>query len=150
MNLKLFKIRLHEQHLDHDQEVINRFMEGVRVRDTSTQFVPDEPDYWSVMVYYDHERPPKPPTKESEKFTVAPDVELTDQEKEIIAALKQWRKDKANALNVPDFMICHNAELLAVTKRKPRSMADLGEVKGFGNQKIARHGDEIISVINAF
>ena len=150
MNLKLFQIRLDDQHLQADQDTINSFMEQVTVKKTATQFVPGEPDFWSVMVYYENEKPKKPAYKEPEKLSVEADVELTPEEKEIVAALKQWRKDKASALNVPDFFICHNSELLSLSKLKPRTMKDLGNIKGFGEQKIARHGDEIISVLNAF
>lgn len=150
MNLKLFQTRLDENYLATDQDVINSFMDQVTVKKTATQFVPGEPDYWSIMVFYENERPRKPALKEPEKLSVEPNVVLTDQEKEIVSALKQWRKDKANALNVPDFIICHNADLIAVTKFKPRTMQELSQVKGFGDQKVARHGDEIISVLNAF
>ena len=78
------------------------------------------------------------------------DADLTEEEREIVAALKQWRKDKASALNIPDFFICHNAELMSISKLKPRKLDELNQVRGFGSQKIARHGEEIISVINAF
>ncbi len=150
MNIKLFQTRLDEQHLQHDQETINQFMETVTVRKTATQFVIGQPDFWSVLVFYENGKPKKPAYKEPEKLSVEADVELTTEEKEIVKALKQWRKDKASALNVPDYLICHNAELLAVTKLRPRTMEELSRVKGFGEQKVSRHGDEIISVLNAF
>lgn len=150
MNLKLFQTRLDDQYLQADQDLVNSFMEKVTVRKTATQFVPGEPDYWSVMVFYENGKPKKPAFKEPEKLSVEPDVVLSDQEKEIVTALKQWRKDKASALNVPDYLICHNAEIIAVAKLKPGSLHDLSQVKGFGDQKVARHGDEIISVLNAF
>lgn len=150
MNLKLFQTRLDEQHLQADQDTINRFMEKVYVRKTATQFVPGEPDYWSVMVFYEDEKPKKSHAKDSDKISVQSESDLTEEEREIVSALKQWRKDKASALNVPDFFICHNADLFSLSRAKPRTLADFGKVKGFGDQKIARHGEEIISVINAF
>ena len=150
MKIKLFQSRLDEQNLRQDQEVINQFMEQVTVKKTATQFVPGEPDFWSVMVFYDDVKPPKPAYKEPEKLSVEPDIELTPDEQEIVLALKQWRKDKASAMNVPDYIICHNAEIISLSKLKPRTMEDLSKVKGFGNQKVAKHGDEIISVLNAF
>jgi superfamily II DNA helicase RecQ len=150
MKVKLFQLRMDAAHLDVDQESLNQFMEQVTIKKTATQFVPGEPDYWSVIVYYENEKPKKPAYKEPEKLSFEPDVELTAEEREIISALKQWRKDKANALNVPDYIICHNAELNSLAKLKPRTMADLSNIKGFGDTKIAKHGDEIISVLNAF
>jgi superfamily II DNA helicase RecQ len=143
MNLRLFQTRLDEQHIHADQEAINSFMEEVTVKKTATQFVPGEPDYWSVMVFYENAKP-------QSKLSVDPDVELSSDEKEIVSALKQWRKDKAQSVNLPDFMICHNAEILAVTKFKPRTMEELSRVKGFGDQKVAKYGDDIIAVLNAF
>ncbi len=150
MNLKLFQTRLDEAHIHGDQEVINHFMEQVTVKKTATQFVPGEPDYWSVMVFYENGKPSKPAYKEPEKLSVEADIELTAEEKEIMVALKQWRKDKASALNVPDFLICHNSEILSLSKLKPRTMVELSRVKGFAEQKVAKHGDEIIAVLNAF
>ncbi len=150
MNLKLFQTRLDEQHIHPDQEAINKFMDQVTVKKTATQFVPGEPDYWSVMVFYENGKPKKPAYKEPEKLSVEPDVELTPEEKEIVAALKQWRRDKAQAANLPEYIICHNADLIAVSKLKPRSMEELSRVKGFGDLKVARYGDDIMTVLNAF
>ncbi len=150
MNLKLFQTRMDDLHMHTDQETINAFMEKVTVKKTATQFVPGEPDYWSVMVFYENEKPKKAAYKEPEKLSVEPDVELSAAEKEIVTALKQWRKDKANANNVPEFLICHNAELIAVSKLRPKTMEELNRVKGFGELKVSKHGDEIISVLNAF
>ena len=150
MNLKLFQTRLDEANIQHDQEAINTFMENVSVKKTATQFVIGQPDFWSVLVFYENEKPKKPAYKEPEKLSVEPDIELTPEEKQIVSALKQWRRDKASTLNVPDYLICHNSELVAVTKLRPRTMEELSRVKGFGDQKVSRHGDEIISVLNAF
>jgi superfamily II DNA helicase RecQ len=150
MNIRLFQTRLDAQHLEQDQETINRFMEKVYVRKTATQFIPADPDYWSIMVFYENEKPKRTTSKEPEKLSVNPDEPLTAHEIEIISALKQWRKDKAQNANVPDFLICQNAELLSLTKLKPRTMEELGRVKGFGEKKIARFGEDIIAVLNAF
>lgn len=150
MNLKLFQTRLDESNFQQDQETINAFMESVTVKKTATQFVIGQPDFWSVLVFYENGKPKKPAFKEPDKLSVEADVELSPDEKEINSALKAWRRDKASTLNVPDYLICHNAELLAVTKLRPRTMEELSRVKGFGDQKIAKYGDDIIAVLNAF
>ena len=150
MNVKLFHTRLDDQHIQHDQETINAFMDSVTVKKTATQFVIGQPDFWSVLVFFENGKPQKNGSKESDKISFDSDVELTDEEKQIILALKQWRKDRAKEVNVPEYLICHNSELLSVAKMKPRSMEDLIRVKGFGDQKIAKYGDDIIAVLNAF
>jgi len=150
MNLKLFNTRLDETHLQQDQEAINTFMETVTVKKTATQFVIGQPDFWSVLVFYENGKTVRNGSKETDKISFDPNVELTEEERHIIIALKQWRKDRAKAVNLPEFMICHNSELLSVTKLKPRTMEELTRIKGFGEQKIAKYGDDIIAVINAF
>lgn len=157
MNLKIFQIRLDTDYLDIDQAAVNAFMEGNKIEKTSTQFVPGDPDYWSILVFYEIEKQQLPKPREYTPQDVAsfvtgttPDEELDANERSILSALKSWRRDKASALNVPDFMILHNAELVNVAKTKPTTIAELSGIKGFGAQKVARHGDEVISIINAF
>ena|SRR5688572_3854332 len=146
MNLRIFETRLDAQHLQLDQEAINSFMEQVTVKKTATQFVPGEPDYWSVVVFYENGRSkPKSPPVVSE-----PETELTDEQMEIVAALKQWRKDRAREINQPEYIICHNSTLHALSIQKPRTLIDLKDVRGFGDNKIAKYGDDVIAVINAF
>jgi|SRR5688500_6319787 len=153
MNLKIFQIRLDEQHLQADQELINHFMEQVTIKKSATQFVPGEPDFWSIVVYYENEQPTNKPLKKSNGATkriAEEEIELTEEQKEIVTALKQWRRDRANAINQPEYLICHNASIEALSRQKPRTLAELSEVKGFGDSKIAKYGEEVISVINAF
>ena len=153
MNLKIFQIRLDEQHLQADQELVNRFMEQVTIKKSATQFVPAEPDYWSIVVYYEEEQPTKKSSKQSNgasKRIAEEAIELTEEQKEIMTALKQWRRDRANAVNQPEYLICHNASIEALSRQKPRTLAELSEIKGFGDSKIAKYGEEVISVINAF
>jgi superfamily II DNA helicase RecQ len=150
MNLKHFQTRLDESHLQQDQDTINRFMDTVRVRKTATQFVIGQPDFWSVLVFYENGEQHETIPKEKDNTSVETEVELTENEKQIMQALKQWRKDRAKEANLPDFLICQNASLLAVTKRKPANVQELSGVKGFGAQKIAKYGDDIIAILNAF
>lgn len=153
MNLKIFQIRLDDEHLQADQELINDFMQHVTLKKSATQFVPGEPDYWSIVVYYDEEQSSKKPTKQTNgasKRIAEEEIELTPEQKEIMTALKQWRRDRANAVNQPEYLICHNASIEALSRQKPRTLAELSEIKGFGDSKIAKYGEEVISVINAF
>lgn len=150
MNVRIFQNRLDGEHLHQDQDALNNFMEQVTVKKTATQFVPGEPDYWSILVFYEEGKPKRAMVKEPEKLSVEPDEALTPEEIEVFNALKQWRRDKANVLNVPEYLICHNSDFASLSRIKPRTMDDLAKIKGFGPSKVAKHGDEIISVLNAF
>ena len=148
MNLKLFNMRLTPETAAGDQQAINAFMDSVSVKKTSTQYVPDTPDFWSVLVFYeDYNGTHK---KESEKQPAILEADLTEEERTIYAALRLWRKDRATEINLPEFMVCHNATLMNVVKDRPRDLLALSRVKGLGDQKIAKYGDDIVAILNAF
>ena len=78
------------------------------------------------------------------------DTPLTEEENQILLALKTWRKDKANELQQPEFMVFNNATLHGLAKAKPRKVTELNKVKGIGEAKITRYGDDLMAILNAF
>jgi superfamily II DNA helicase RecQ len=153
MNLKLFNMRLTPENAPADQQAINSFMDSVSVKKTSTQYVPDTPDFWSVLVFYEdyngnHKKVAD--KKEAEKQPAVTEADLNEEELTIYSALRLWRKDRAAEINLPEFMVFHNATLMNVVKEKPRDLLALSKVKGLGDQKIAKYGDDIIAILNAF
>jgi superfamily II DNA helicase RecQ len=177
MRVKLFNTRLDADTIAADQRAINAFMETVTVKSTATQFVNGSPDFWSILIFYENnedQKPKKAKTKEPvNKEEPIPDQEqslpveatkpgktakpveyddtpLTEEENQILLALKTWRKDKANELQQPEFMVFNNATLQGLAKAKPRKVTELGKVKGIGEAKITRYGDDLMAILNAF
>ncbi|MDQ3016786.1 MAG: HRDC domain-containing protein [Bacteroidota bacterium] len=157
MNVKVFQARLDEPFIQSDQESLNQFLNSVTVKKTATQYVPGEPDYWSVLVFYENGEYPKENGKSSRRIgreivshTEDPALVLTADQLEIVTALKQWRKDKASATHQPEYLICHNATIEALSRQKPRNLTELEKIKGFGERKIASIGEDVIAVLNAF
>ena len=171
MQVKLFNTRIDADTIVADQQAINSFMETVTVKNTATQFVNGDPDFWSILIFYENGEeiiPKKAKTIEkavssemmaapekvthSEKTTTpeTAETELTEEQNQIIMALKIWRKDKANELQQPEFMVFPNATLEALAKGKPRKMEELSGVKGLGPAKITRYGDDLMAILNAF
>jgi DNA helicase-2/ATP-dependent DNA helicase PcrA len=74
---------------------------------------------------------------------------LNEIEIKILTNLKTWRQDKSNEQNLPPYIIFTNNDLIAVTKYKPNDISQLYNIKGFGDTKIEKYGDDIISIINA-
>ncbi|MBA4276854.1 HRDC domain-containing protein [Flavobacterium sp.] len=141
MNIKVFNIRLDKEHCLEDQNRMNQFLDSVEIKLTSTNFVTTTTvDFWSAVVFFE-------PKKEIKSTVV--ERELTDEEKKIYAALKKWRSDKAQQLMLPHYMICHNSELASIAVQKPQILQDFKTVKGFGENKTAHYGDDIISLLNA-
>ena len=148
MKVKVFHIRLNKENLQTDQENLNNFLDNVTVKKTATELVTGTPNFWSILVFYDERRIEKQ-ERPSDKIAVTSDSELTRDEQHIYQTLRQWREDEANQRNIPNFMVCHNTELMTIAKLKPQTLDDFFKIKGFGRRKIAKFGEDIIAVINS-
>lgn len=162
MNIKHFRVRVSGEHLQNDQNAINQFLNEVVVKKTATNFIAGMIDYWSVLVFYELKIQQPKESKmeevvtqkenksiEEEKVTVSSFEELNSEERNTLNSLKNWRSEKSNKLGLPQYMICHNSELMTIAKVKPESVDELKKIKGFGEQKISRYGTDIISLLRA-
>lgn len=144
MNIRVFNIRLSKEFCIVDQNRMNEFLDSVEVKLTSTNFVTTGTlDYWSAVVFYDL----KNNSEKEEKVTFD---DLSQHEKEIFLALKQWRNDLARDLGWSAFRVCHNSHLMAIVEAKPETIEELVKVKGFGEVRTEKYGEDILAVLNAF
>ena len=148
MKVKVFHIRLTKENLQNDQDNLNNFLDNVTVKKTATELINGQHNFWSIVVFYDDQKVEKQ-QKTSDKISITDENDLTDEEKRIYATFKQWRQDKASQLNIPNFMVCHNTELMTISKVKPQTLDELSNIKGFGGQKIAKFGEDIIALLNS-
>ncbi|GGD17382.1 MULTISPECIES: HRDC domain-containing protein [Flavobacterium] len=149
MNVKHFRVRVSGEHLQNDQNAINQFLNEVTVQKTATNFIAGMIDYWSVLVFYEPKILKPRESKESEKVSVLNYDELSQEEKNTLSSLKSWRTEKSSKLGLPQYMICHNSELMTIAKIRPHSIDELKRIKGFGENKISRYGNDIISLLQA-
>ncbi len=141
MNIKVFNIRLDKENCLNDQSKMNDFLDSVDVKLTSASFVTTgSKDFWSTVVFY---------LPKKDKIATLKEEDLTDEERKIYQALKQWRSEKAIQQDLPHFMICHNSELITIAKTKPETIKDFKTIKGFGELKTQKYGDDIIALLNA-
>ena len=146
MNIRVFNIRLSKEFCIVDQDRMNDFLDTVEVKLTSTNFVTTgTTDYWSAIVFYEPKVSLQKESKDKLSFE-----DLSDKEKEIFSALKEWRNDFASNLGWSSFRVCHNSHLMAIAKNKPESLEDLAQIKSFGAIRTEKYGADIISVLNAF
>jgi len=68
----------------------------------------------------------------------------------IFAALKEWRKEQAAAERIPPFMICSDATLRLIAEAQPSSLEELMEVKGIGQAKALKYGQDMIERVQRF
>lgn len=146
MNIRVFNIRLNKEFCIVDQNRMNEFLDSVEVKLTSTNFVTTgTTDYWSAVVFYESKI--KWDKDQKDKLSLE---DLSDKEKEIFTALKEWRNDFASNLGWSSFRICHNSHLMTIAKIKPETIEKLAQIKSFGTIRTEKYGEEIISVLNAF
>jgi len=67
---------------------------------------------------------------------------------ETLKKLKQRRQEIAQREGKELFKIFHNSVLEATAEALPKTKKELIEIKGWGEKKIAKYGDEIIAIIN--
>jgi superfamily II DNA helicase RecQ len=142
MKVKVFTIRTDPNDLTKDEQLLNDFLENVVLKKSSTQFVEEEKSHWSVLIHYEeHEHSPRLDRKSFE--------DLTPKDQQLYIYLKQWRSEKSEKLRLKNFMICHNSELLDIALYKPSNRDELKQIKGFGERKADKYGDDILAILNA-
>src|SRR5690625_3844927 len=144
MKAQVFKIRISQEHQQIDLDNLSEFLSNKKLKRMQTAFVEADPNYWSILTIYEAK-----PSSSSSKFSVTSEDELSASDKEVYNYLKAWRRDKADQLNIPAFMICHNSELMSIAKARPKSPEELLQIRCFGEQKTTRYGEDIIVMINA-
>ena len=65
----------------------------------------------------------------------------------LFEALRQWRAAEAKTQAVPPYVIFHDTTLRELAAVRPRSMDELGEVKGVGASKLVRYGAAVLAVV---
>ena len=86
--------------------------------------------------------------KVSENVAPAPEpIVLSPEQEKNLAALKKWRSDRANEDGLPAYMIAHNESLMQIAALPVKTKEDLLQIKGFGEKRAQKYGDEIMQVL---
>lgn len=148
MKVKVLKVRLSDKFIEHDQSILDRFLQENNVLKFESAFVKDDEGYWSVILYYEELKMAVNDSK-TPKYAAENDDELNADENKILDSLKLWRTEKAKDQNLPVYFIATNKELLSIAKYKPVKKEELRDIKGFGKHKIENYGEEIIGILES-
>ena len=61
--------------------------------------------------------------------------------------LRDWRKAQSEKESVKAFVICTNAQLAEIAKSRPKTIADLRKVEGFGEARADKYGEALLHVV---
>ena len=85
---------------------------------------------------------PKLVTRKKEK---APSLELNPLEDKRFQILRQWRKAKANELDIPAFVIFGDKTLKDLAQKNPQSLDELKNIYGIGDAKLEKFGWDLLA-----
>lgn len=103
------------------------FSFDIELREASAILAEETPDIG--------EEPPEP-----EEPTI--DVDL-------LILLKEWRTVQAQDRSLPAYIIAHDLALESVATRQPTTLGQLLALPGFGPQKVATYGEDILGIVKA-
>jgi superfamily II DNA helicase RecQ len=64
--------------------------------------------------------------------------------------LKDYRLRTSRAEGIKPYMIFNNDEMEKLIAANPKSKNELLKVKGFGEKKVEKYGEEILRIINRY
>ncbi|MCU1584128.1 MAG: ATP-dependent helicase [Microbacteriaceae bacterium] len=96
-----------------------------------------------VMLRREPERPERP-TKTRRGATA---VSLPAGAVGVFELLRAWRAAESKEQGVPAYVIFHDATLREIATGLPTTLAELGTISGVGENKLARYGEAILTVL---
>ena len=72
---------------------------------------------------------------------------LAPDDQPLFDALRARRKEIADQLDLPPYVIFHDATLREMAEHRPRNEADLLTINGVGEAKLARYGQAFLELI---
>jgi DNA helicase-2/ATP-dependent DNA helicase PcrA len=67
----------------------------------------------------------------------------------LLQRLKEWRRERAQADDVPAYVVFPDRTLAEIADRKPKDPADLASIHGVGPAKLERYADEILEIVGS-
>lgn len=71
-------------------------------------------------------------------------------DKDLLAALKEFRAGLARKESLPPYIFFHDRVLEEIAAQKPVTTAGLSAIKGIGEKKIARYGEQLVGIVRGF
>jgi len=73
--------------------------------------------------------------------------ELEESDDDLYETLRDWRRQTANAANLPPYCVLGDKTLLALTQARPQSETALRAISGIGDAKIEKYGDDLLRLL---
>jgi ATP-dependent DNA helicase RecQ len=109
-----------------------------------------------VRLRREAERPARAPRSDAArgdagagKSRRAAPVDLPEEAEPVFERLRAWRAAAAKEQGVPAYVIFHDATLRQIAADPPSSLAELSQVNGVGENKLAKYGQQVLDTLSA-
>ncbi|WP_300611705.1 HRDC domain-containing protein, partial [Trebonia sp.] len=75
--------------------------------------------------------------------------DLSTADAAVFERLRAWRGTCAKEQGVPAYVVFHDATLRQIAAVAPATLAELSEISGVGEAKLARYGEQILRLLTA-
>ena len=73
-----------------------------------------------------------------------------DVDEQLREYLREWRRVEARKQGIPAFVVMHDASLEELCRFRPRNLAELRGIHGFGERKVEVYGGRILELLKKF
>jgi ATP-dependent DNA helicase RecQ len=104
-----------------------------------------------VLLRREPEKPPRAPRARTSSGAkaAAPAVELSGEAVAVFEQLRAWRAGTAKEQGVPAYVIFHDSTLREIAATRPGSLAELSNVTGVGENKLAKYGQQVLDALGS-
>jgi len=74
-------------------------------------------------------------------------TELNEDQQAVFSTLRNWRKEKAQILKKPAYVVMGDKSLQDLALKMPASLDDLYDIQGLGKAKVSKYGEEILELL---
>ncbi|MEC3916440.1 ATP-dependent DNA helicase UvrD2 [Nocardia sp. CDC160] len=72
-----------------------------------------------------------------------------DVDTELLAALQEWRREKADELKLPHFVVFSDTTLTAIAEQRPSDDKALVAIPGIGAKKLQTYGADVLAIVRS-
>lgn len=141
MQVKIITIPFNPEKRVFEDDDLNTFLGSRNVtRMQSKFFEHNGRPFWTVFMEMDNNLPAQ------ERKTGK--IELSAVERQRYDQLARWRRETAESLGMPVYVVATNRQLADVARKKPTTIEALRQISGFGKKKVDQHGKAITALID--
>ncbi len=146
--MQLFSLRIQEPHYSNDIKSIKEFMENSEVLHIESSLTFENEKLWSILVFFRSSENAN--EQDSSSKSVSSKIQIDSSLLNEYEALKEWRRKESSKLGIAPFRIATDRELVLILEKRPRSLQELMEIRGFGTYKVAHYGEILLQKLNEF